>query len=103
MHESPSPAGSPIGATTLPHFDVNDPGVHDTLYETMREVRAAGPVAYSDRFGGYYMLTRYDDVRRAASDFERFTTTAGVTIPAMKKSSPAIPLEIDPPEHTAYR
>ncbi len=95
--------GELVDDALLPHFDVNDPDVHDTLYETMREVRAAGPVAYSERYGGYYMLTRYQDVRRAASDHEHFTTTAGVTIPAMKKSAPAIPLEVDPPEHTAYR
>jgi cytochrome P450 len=87
----------------LPRLDVNDADIHDHLYETFAEVRRASPVAYSERFGGYYMLTRYDDVRHAAMDHERFTTSRGVTIPAMKKSMPAIPLEVDPPEHTAYR
>jgi cytochrome P450 len=90
-------------SSALPRFDVNDADVHDHLYETMREVRMAGRVAYSERHGGYYMLTGYDDVRRAAMDHELFTTSHGVTIPAMKKSMPAIPLEVDPPEHTQYR
>jgi cytochrome P450 len=48
------------------------------------------------------MLTRYEDIRRAATNHELFTTSHGVTIPAMKKSAPAIPLEVDPPEHTRY-
>jgi cytochrome P450 len=73
----------------LPRLDVNDGDIHDHLYETFRDVRQASPVAYSERFGGYYMLTRYGDVRRAAMDHERFTTSRGVTIPAMKRSVPA--------------
>ncbi|GAA0985737.1 monooxygenase YjiB [Acrocarpospora macrocephala] len=88
---------------TLPRLDVNDENIHECLYETFKEVRDASPVAHSERYGGYYTLTRYDDVRRAAMNHELFSTAQGVTIPAFGRPVPAIPLEVDPPEHTAYR
>lgn len=87
----------------LPQFEIGDPDLQDHLYETYASVRRQGALAYSPSHGGYWTLTRYDEVKRAAMDYENFTTTGGVTIPRMPLVVPAIPLELDPPEHTSYR
>ncbi|MGH3737382.1 MAG: cytochrome P450 [Micromonosporaceae bacterium] len=56
--------------------------------------------------GGYWLLTRYDDVSAAASDYEAFTSSvAGVTaIPmVVQRDYQMLPIELDPPEHTRHR
>jgi cytochrome P450 len=64
------------------------------------------PLVHSDEHGGFWLLTRYEDVTRAALDFESFTSSVvGVTIipPSQPRDYPLIPIELDPPEHTRYR
>jgi cytochrome P450 len=72
-------------------------------YEAMREL---DPVHHSDKYGGYYLLTRYADVRSGLLDWKNFSSgKPGVTsIPmSVERTFPEIPLEIDPPEHRPYR
>jgi len=68
------------------------------------ELRAHCPVPYSDRWGGFYTLTRYEDVVRASRDSDTFTATRQTVIPASpRKGLPRLPLQKDPPEHGHYR
>ena len=56
--------------------------------------------------GGFWTLSRYEDVKAAVSDWRRFTSAVpGVTgIPMMiQRDEPLIPIEYDPPQHTRYR
>jgi cytochrome P450 len=85
-------------------FDVTDPDLAERLYDFYDEVRERCPVAHVDRHGGYWMLTKHEDVSAVARDYSRFTTTgAGVMIPPIKFGDRALPVESDPPEHTALR
>lgn len=68
------------------------------LYERMRE---SCPVGYSEEFGGFFMLSRYEDVRAAAKDWETFSSASGVLFP--HASERLAPLEFDPPEHSHWR
>ncbi|QLH13025.1 cytochrome P450 [Paracoccus pantotrophus] len=63
------------------------------------------PVAWSDRFGGFYALTRFKDVTEAATDWQRFTSAQKTPIPdaTTPDRPPRAPAEVDPPLHTAYR
>jgi cytochrome P450 len=64
------------------------------------------PLVHSDLYGGFWMLTRYDDVTAAALDHESFTSAVvGTTVipPSQPRSEPLLPIELDPPEHTLYR
>ncbi|MEV0628070.1 cytochrome P450 [Nonomuraea wenchangensis] len=90
-------------ATRLPTFDLNEPGTQDELYERYADLRSKDRVAHSDRFGGYYMLTRYEDIKAALTQPDLFASGQGVTIPHFGLPIPAIPLEADPPEHKALR
>ena len=79
---------------------VEDP---DSVIGPIREER---PLVHSDRYGGFWVITRYDDVTQAALDHESFTSAvAGTTIipPSQPRTYPLLPIELDPPEHTLYR
>ena len=69
-------------------------------------IREEHPLVHSDLYGGFWVLTRYDDVTRAALDHESFTSAVvGTTIipPSQPRTYPLLPIELDPPEHTLYR
>ena len=90
------PAGCPIV-----HFDhhstafAHDPG---SIYEGLREAR----VAYSETYGGFYVLSRYEDVWDAARDDETFSSDREVVLPATGVGR-LIPLNADPPDLQRYR
>jgi cytochrome P450 len=65
-------------------------------------LRQTCPVAWSDQFGGFWSLFKYDDVVAAARDSDTFLSSVQVNIPSLQ-SEPRIPLQSDPPEHTIYR
>lgn len=89
--------------SALPEVDHHDPSwSEDTVWSTYERLRSQCPVAHSDRHGGYYLLTRYEDVRAAAKDAESFSSAGGIRIPALGEGR-SIPIEYDAPMHTAYR
>ena len=72
-------------------------------YPTYRDLREKCPVAHSDEFGGFWMLSRYHDIRKAARDPQLFTSSQGVTLPPVGNPMPFLPIELDPPKHPKYR
>jgi cytochrome P450 len=79
-----------------------DPFDPDTLADplaTHSRLRAQCPVAHTDRAGGFWSLFKYDDIVAAARDPEIFSNALNSTRGERRQ----IPLESDPPEHTAYR
>ena len=86
-----------------PDFDALAPETFDSNYAVYAELRDTCPVAYSDGWGGFWALLRYDDVCRAAADFRTFTTTVQNVVPRVAFTGRRPPLHLDPPEHTPYR
>jgi cytochrome P450 len=87
-------------------FDHNDPGFIREPHAVYHQLHSTQPVVHSERYGGYWVLTRYHDVRSALLDWRTFSSgIPGVTsIPtSVKRDFPEIPLEVDPPDHTKYR
>jgi cytochrome P450 len=75
-------------------------------YPTYERLRAECPVKHSELYGGFWLLTRYADVRHAAIDWRTFTSSVvGVTaIPIItRRTEPMLPIELDPPLHSRYR
>lgn len=72
----------------------------EMLYGPLRE---KCPVARSSRYGGFWAITRYEDVERVMSDPETFTSSHGIIIPRNPASGRRAPLHYDPPEHTVFR
>lgn len=87
-------------------FDIHEAGFVRDPYPAYQGLRASCPVAHGSRHGGYWLLTRYGDVREAARDWRSFTSAVvGVTaIPVITpRTKPQLPIELDPPEHSSYR
>ncbi|WP_067904322.1 cytochrome P450 [Nocardia vaccinii] len=86
-----------------PTFDLHDDNVQSRLYSEYERLRARSRVARGEKYGGYYMLTRYEDVKSALLKPDQFISRQGVTIPPYGLPIPSIPIEADPPEHRDYR
>lgn len=68
-------------------------------FRALRDQRAL----WSPNHGGYWILTRAQDIRAALQQPELFSSSA-TGIPAhVSRKEKLAPLELDPPEHTAYR
>jgi cytochrome P450 len=87
-------------------FDHHDPKFVRDPESVFGPMREDDPLVHSDLYGGFWVLTRYDDVIAAANDYESFTSAVpGTTlIPSTQpRTDPLLPLELDPPEHSRYR
>lgn len=90
----------------LTEFDHHDQEFIDDPFHIYEEMREKCPVARTEAYGGFWLLSRYSEVRMALRDWETFTSSVpGVTtIPvSFTRDFPEIPLELDPPLHTKYR
>ena len=72
----------------------------DVVHAPMRD---RCPVAHSDEYGGFWVLTRYEDVHAATRDTTTYSSLPTVTLPPVGAPKPFIPVESDPPEHQKYR
>ena len=82
-------------------FDHHAAGFATDLWETYDDLRRAR-VAYSETYGGFYVLSRYQDVWDAARDDETFSSDREVVLPATGVGR-LIPLNADPPDLQRYR
>lgn len=83
-------------------FDHYDSESAYSPYERWSEMRDRCPVAWSEKNGGYYILSKYGDISEAIRDTDTFSSASGVTIPP--KPVPKLPPnEFDPPVHGIYR
>ncbi|MGX6510998.1 cytochrome P450 [Rhodococcus sp. SJ-2] len=93
-----------ISDDLLVDFDVYAPSLAspvDVFQEKAAELRARGPIVYSPHYGGHWIVTRYDEIFRILRDAETFSSYPNNLVDAGQGKF--IPVEIDPPEHTAYR
>jgi len=86
-----------------------DPFADDFLaepYPFYTELREAGPVVWLERYG-LWACARHAEVQAVLSDWETFSSAAGVGIDDFRRSKPWRPpsliLEADPPQHTRSR
>lgn len=84
-------------------FDPSQPETFDSAWAQFADLRARCPVAHTDELGAFWALTRYDDVKRAASESATFVTSKQNVIPKVAFTGRRPPLHLDPPEHTPYR
>ena len=83
-------------------WDYLDPAWVKDPYPIFDELREQCPVAHTGRYGGVYLLTRYDDIREVAYDTDRFSSRRiAVTEDVVEVETP--PLTSDPPEHRPMR
>ena len=87
-------------------FDHHDPGFRPL--EAYAALRGSCPVGWSDRHGGFWVLTRYEDIANVARNDAVFSSArdeeghGGIVIPEWNTDT-SIPIEMDPPEQMVYR
>lgn len=103
MDTSPSAPGPLTDEWCARHFNYLAPEFATAIHPTLARMRAQCPVTHSDERGGFWVVTRYEDVLRVAQDWETFSSELGVGIPDTKMVVPAIPEHVDPPLHRVYK
>jgi cytochrome P450 len=83
-------------------FDfMNPPNVTADVHLAWKALHNGPDIVWSPYNGGHWIATRADDIEVIQKDHQRFSH-ARVNIPPGQDPA-LVPLELDPPEHTAYR
>jgi len=86
-------------------MELGDFNHHQSSVEEMQSLyprlHAGCPVAHSDALGGFYMLAGYDGVKKAATQWQTYSSAQGMMLPKAPFRIAAI--EFDPPEHEFWR
>jgi len=119
-------------ATFAQHFNQFSPDYAPHFRDIYSHMRGHCPVAHTDELGGFWAVTRYEDIARVARDSETFSSSYGVFMsphpqPLKRGFGPLneertgplaahpagpngeaprlnfLPLELDPPLHGQYR
>ena len=89
------------------HFDHLSHELALNLHPTLARARSLCPVARSDAYdGGFWVLTRYEDILTAAQDWETFSSELGITVPFNPPPDPSmkiLPVGVDPPLQRAFK
>jgi cytochrome P450 len=85
------------------HFDHLSPQFAREFHPTLSRARSLCPVAHSDAYGGFWVVTRYEDVLRVAQDWQAFSSELGITVPSPPSSMKILPVTIDPPLQRTFK
>lgn len=96
---TPGP-GDPDYAELLRHFNIYDPGHVAVKKQAYAYARAHCPVPFTDNDEGFYLITRFEDVRQVLLDPASFSSTGLGPRPVPININP---LDVDPPYHTDLR
>ena len=91
--------------------DITDPDtfVHGVPHATFARLRRSDPISWwpeHDGGRGFWAVTRYDDLLRVSRDVTTFSSAQGIRLEEMsadETSARRTMMELDPPQHTAYR
>jgi cytochrome P450 len=87
----------------IPDFNADVPEDFDSPHAMFKDLRRRCPVAYSDAMGGFWAMTKYEDIVRVLTDWETFTTTIQNVVPRVATTQRRPPLHLDPPGNVPYR
>jgi cytochrome P450 len=95
--------------SVVDEFDHMSSDFANDVHGSFRRLREGCPVAYSEKHGGHWLLTRYDDVAAVLKDDVSFSSARppgsdGVAVHIPSMPAPLnVPIELDPPESLVYR
>lgn len=94
-------AGSDAVLDSLLHtWEFTSAEHNDRKREIFRYAREKCPVARTEEGGGFWLVTRYDDVKTVLEDWETFSSTQSAIVPTPISLGP---ITEDPPFHTELR
>lgn len=74
----------------------------DTIFDTYRMMRENCPVGRSEKHGGFWFLSKSDDIFKVEQDPENFSVKPTMLVPPVA-DFPMIPIDTDLPELAEYR
>ena len=86
-------------------FDVLDPSFTADPSAVYAELRQTSPLARTERWGGAWLPTRYEDIVTIAYDTQRFSSREVGVLPfeGLERQPASPPITSDPPDHTWHR
>jgi cytochrome P450 len=84
------------------NFDFTDPRVRQDPPAVWAELRK-GPPVWAEGHGGYWVVTRHEDVKAVVDNPGAFCSKLGTPFPPTGFPLPLPPSEADPPEHAHWR
>jgi cytochrome P450 len=84
-------------------YDHYDPEFALDPHPTYKKLREGCPVAHTDNYGGFYVMTKFEDVSEVLHDAKTFSSWPADTPPTPGHTRALIPLEVDAPDHRRYR
>jgi cytochrome P450 len=99
------------GRAQVVDFDHHSPDFAAHADERWKQLRESCPVAWSQRYGGFWVVSDYEGNHEVLKHTDRFTSErwpegdrwGTSTIPKAGTGDPALPLELDPPAHIGVR
>lgn len=93
----------PFGRDFVTDYDLGDPELNERWDELIPDLHAKCPVARSEVGEGYWVVQRYEDVKRCAIDWPTFSNSSGFMVNRPEGLPYFAPGEVDPPLQTALR
>ena len=87
----------------LRHFDYLSKDLANTLPDTMARMRELCPVARSEEYGGYWVVSSYEQALAVAQDWGAFSSAHGLSVSKTPTVVRNLPVEADPPEQRVYK
>lgn len=99
-----TPKPEHVPETLVMDFDIyHDPRLLSDVHAGYRQLQLDAPDVFWTRHnGGHWMITRHDLIQQVMRDFEHFSNKE-LEVPKTESPFVAIPINLDPPEHTTYR
>lgn len=86
------------------HFDHLSPELAATMPETMARMRELCPVAHSDAYDGFWVVTRYEDALDVAQNWQTYSSAHGLSATGHSRTVVRnLPVEADPPEQRIFK
>ncbi len=86
------------------HFNHHHPAFGQDPYPVYEKMQSRCPITWSDNYGGFWIVTGYEEARYVWQHADLFATQPSVSVPhGLGNSRPMLPLEVDPPLHTKHR
>lgn len=93
----------PFSRDFVTDYDLGDPELNERWDELIPDLHERCPVARSEVGEGYWVVQRYDDVKRCAIDWQTFSNSSGFMVNRPEGLPYFAPGEVDPPLQTALR
>ncbi len=108
MADVPTSGQCPVSAPgtleeRIRQWSVYQPWLQDDPVPYFKEIRDHAPIVWSEELGGYWMITRYDDMEWAARNPEIFSNEMLSIPPHDVFAEKAIPIQLDGEHHRKWR